>query len=390
MKILSIETSCDETAVSIIKASGKAESPIIKVLGNALFSQAKLHEKFGGVYPNLAKREHARNLPRLLHKALSEAKLIRKSKLPSLSPKEKARIEKELIRENQMADDLIVMLGKIKKPSIDAIAVTQGPGLEPALWVGISMAKTLGFTWEIPIIPINHMEGHILSVLYNPKKEKNVLPFPALALLVSGGHTELVLMSKLLSYKLLGRTRDDAVGEAYDKVARMMNLPYPGGPVVAALAEKSRKIGKKNSWVFPRPMIHSDDFDFSFSGLKTAVLYGIDKKKLSPRQKEFVAEAFEDAVVEVLIHKTRLALKKYKVRSLILGGGVIANTHIRLAFEKLVKDFPEVTLFMPTKELSTDNSIMIGVAGYVRAKSIPQKSKKKGAFSAIGNLRLSS
>ncbi len=388
MKILSIETSCDETAVSVIQASGNPENPKIKILGNALFSQAKLHEKFGGVYPNLAKREHAKNLPSLLERALSEAKLISQTKSP-LNQTKKEEIEKELIREGDLSSNLIDLLNKVKKPKIDLIAVTQGPGLEPALWVGISMAKALASAWNVPIIPINHMEGHILSVLFNPRKESK-LAFPALALLVSGGHTELILIKKPLSYKLLGKTRDDAVGEAYDKVARMMNLPYPGGPIIASLAENSRKSNQKNPWSFPRPMLHTKDFDFSFSGLKTSVLYAIKDQKLSKKQKELLSQEFEDAVTEVLIHKTEKALEKNPVHSLILGGGVIANNHIRNSFEKLVQKFPEVKLLLPTKELSTDNSVMIGVAGYVRTKSTKKPPKKKGVFSAQGNLHLSS
>lgn len=388
MKILSIETSCDETAVSIIEASGNPDNPKIKILGNALFSQAKLHEKFGGVYPNLAKREHAKNLTPLLEKALSEAKLLSYSKTP-LKESTKAKIEEGLSREGDMSLEVISLLDRIKKPRIDLIAVTQGPGLEPALWVGVAMAKTLAFIWDIPVIPINHMEGHILSVLYRPKKDNQLL-FPALALLVSGGHTELILIKKPLSYKLLGKTRDDAVGEAYDKVARMMGLPYPGGPVIASLAENSRKSNRKNPWSFPRPMIHTKDFDFSFSGLKTSVLYAIRDKKLSKKQKELVSREFEDAVTEVLIHKTEEALEKNPVRSLVLGGGVIANNHIRKSFVKLIKKFPEVALLLPTQELSTDNSVMIGIAGYVQAKSNKKIIKKKGAFSANGNLHLSS
>lgn len=385
MNILSIETSCDETAISILKITGNPTSPNIHILGNALFSQTKIHEKYGGVFPMLAKREHAKNITPLLVKALKEGHFIKKSTKP-LSISTQNKIKKILIREESLSDDLIEFLNTIQKPKIDVITVTQGPGLEPALWVGISAAKAISKAWDIPVIPINHMEGHIMSVLFNPKKKFKLL-FPALALLISGGHTELVYIKEPLSYKILGATRDDAVGEAYDKVARMLGLPYPGGPHIALLAEKGRKNKGENNWVFPRPMINSSDYDFSFSGLKTSVLYAIQGKKLSEKDKEDVSLAFEDAVTEVLITKTKKALSKSKIKTLIIGGGVIANNHIRKTFEKMVKEFPTTSLIIPEKKLSTDNSIMIGIAGYAQVKKLGTKNRRN--ILAKGNLKLS-
>ena len=279
MKILAIETSCDETAIALLDISGALGKPNIKILGNTLLSQVALHEQYGGVYPDLAKREHQKNLPILLKQTLKEAKMS----------------EAEL-------------------RTIDYIAVTAGPGLEPALWVGINFAEELGKSWDKPVVPINHMEGHIYSVLYQDKFsisnfQFSKLELPALALLVSGGHTELVHIKDFGDYEILGRTRDDAVGEAFDKTARMLGLPYPGGPQISRLAENSRKRSKEDKIKLPRPMIHSKNLDFSFSGLKTAVLYRLKLENgLDDKFKEDMARAFEDAAIEVLVEKTRRAL----------------------------------------------------------------------------------
>lgn len=384
MNILSIETSCDETAISVLKITGKYTSPNINILGNALFSQTKIHEKYGGVFPMLAKREHAKNITPLLKKALKQSGFIKKSTTNTLSTDTQDQIKKILMREEMLSLDLIKFLNAIKKPKIDVITVTNGPGLEPALWVGISAAEAIAKAWNIPIVPVNHMEGHIMSVLFNPKKKFKLL-FPAIALLISGGHTELIYIEKPLSYKTLGATRDDAVGEAYDKVARMLGLPYPGGPQIASFAEISRKSKRENLWVFPRPMINSSDYDFSFSGLKTSVLYAIKDKKLKLKDKEDISRAFEDAVTEVLLTKTKKALSSENIKTLIIGGGVIANNHIRKAFKKMIKDYKPISLIIPEKKLSTDNSIMIGIAGYAQIKKFGIKNSNK--ISAEGNLK---
>lgn len=392
MRILSIETSCDETAISVIDAKGTLEKPRFTMLGNALFSQVALHAKYGGVMPNLAKREHAKNLPILLEQVLKEATLWKylKNKSP-LSKQQLRGIHTALVREDECAQHIITIGESIKIPPIDAIAVTYGPGLEPALWVGITVAKALSCMWNIPLIPVNHMEGHIVSVLIS-KQKKTVpsLSYPILSLLISGGHTELVLSKSPLSYKTIGATRDDALGECYDKVARMMNLPYPGGPEVSRLAEVARRNGyKKTTWNLPRPMIYTKDFDFSFSGLKTAVLYKIrDHGTLTPKDKRELSKEFEDAITDVIIHKTKKALLEHGAKHLIIGGGVIANSFIRNSFIELCKEI-SVTLHIPDIDMATDNSIMIGIAGFLRATKNPKILRSKKKIVAEGNAFLS-
>ena len=355
MKILAIETSCDETAVAILEIDGPLEKPDIKVLGNTLLSQIALHEKYGGVYPNLAKREHEKNLPHLLEQTLKEAK------------------------------------ESLEHPDIDVIAVTNGPGLEPALWVGINFATELGKSWGKPVVPINHMEGHIFSVLFEAIEN---LALPALALLVSGGHTELVHINDFGNYEIIGRTRDDAVGEAFDKAARMLGLPYPGGPRISGLAEISREKNREDKIKLPRPMIHSKDLDFSFSGLKTAVLYKLKAENRSDEDfKEEMARAFEDAAVEVLVEKTRSALLKLgdEVKTLIVAGGVAANLHLSKELEKLINDFPNISLRMPKKLLSTDNAIMIGIAAFIQINVNREETLEQASpITASGNLSLTS
>lgn len=391
MLILGIETSCDETAVCIVSATGDKASPSFSILGNALNSQIKIHEQYGGVFPALAKREHSRNLIPLFKKAMEESGFEKKLTADNSQQTTKEEIKKMLEKEPELLEQFLAYLPTIEKPKIDAIAVTVGPGLEPALWVGINFARALSLLWDIPIIPVNHMEGHIVSVLVNRngiindqfskilnsnsetkdhKLSTNNSPilFPALALLISGGHTELILIETWGKYTNIGQTRDDAVGEAFDKVARMLGLPYPGGPAISALAHKSRgsNLEAKN-YPLPRPMLHTKDFDFSFSGLKTAVLYLTQElKTITEKDKEAIAREFEDAVTEVLVTKTKKALEHYGAQTLIIGGGVIANTHIRKAFESLVVEYPHVKLFFPTLALSTDNAVMIACAGYMQ------------------------
>lgn len=374
MNVLSIETSCDDTAVSIVKAEGNAE---FSILGDASFSQASLHNEYGGVFPNLAKKEHAKNLVPLLEKALTDARMSNKGD-NKLSEEQERKLEKILEREPELLSLLIKLAEKITKPEIDTIAVTYGPGLEPALWVGINFAKALSYVWNIKLIPVNHMEGHILSALYIDGKITNQ-DTPILSLLVSGGHTELVLMDKWLEYKLIGKTLDDAVGEAYDKVARALGLAYPGGPIIAEYAEKSRQRKEENKYKFPRPMLHSDNYNFSFSGLKTAVMKEID----GDEDKEQIAEEFENAVVDVLIGKTRRAIQEFAPKSLIIGGGVSANSFIKNALQKMV-DEEGTVLYSPPKGLTGDNSIMIAFTGYFRALN----GEFKEDFVADSNLTL--
>ncbi len=414
MKILSIETSCDETAVSLLSISKNK----IEVLADALASQAKLHEEYGGVFPNLARREHQKNLIPLLIKVLKDSKNHSYSKT-KIEGKKMSKLKKILVREPELLEYITNHLLDIKAPKIDLIAVTKGPGLEPALWVGISFAKALSELWGIPMIGVNHMEGHIASILLqqngrqkskvkseklntntnkirNPQfKIPNSPSFPALSLLVSGGHTELVLVQDWGKYKVIGQTRDDAVGEAFDKVARILGLPYPGGPEISKLAEKFRNLSHKsqasslkvNTYTLPRPMIHTKDFDFSFSGLKTAVLYMVQKLgNLNDDTKANIAYEFENACVDVLIHKTKKAIEHFGVETLIIGGGVSANKYLRSSLETMTTDL-HIDLHIPDKKLSTDNAIMIGIAGYLnvfkKKKIVNQKNIK-----AEGHLRL--
>ena len=377
MRILAIETSCDETAIAVLEEQGARSKHArqslgdgggqekFKILSNIVLSQIKIHKPFGGVVPNLAKREHQKNLPIVLKKALKESKI---------SPKK-----------------------------IDAIAVTYGPGLEPALWMGINFAQELAKSWKKPLIPVNHLEGHIYASWLpprseNPKSEIRNPKFPLLALIVSGGHTELVLMKKHLDYKILGETLDDAAGEAFDKVAKMLKLGYPGGPEISKLAKKYLPLSpllSKERRLFPRPMINSADLNFSFSGLKTAVLYYLrDNPNV---KKNEIAYEFQQAVIDVLIKKTEKAIKKYGPKSLVVGGGVAANTALRHTLEALIKKHNlkidnwklKISLHLSPMWLTGDNATMIATAAHFRALH-----KKKKAFlkpekiKAQGNLKL--
>lgn len=365
MNILSIETSCDETAVSIIRATGSFPHATYAILGNALFSQIDIHREYGGVFPALAKREHAKTLVPIMVRALQEANFL-EARNSALSLDESSRLHATLSRELGLAEALINFFEQYDKPAIDLIAVTSGPGLEPALWVGINFARALSEQWGTPVVPINHMEGHILSSIFID----TIIPelsFPALALLISGGHTELELMEDWSHYTRIGETRDDAVGEAFDKVGRMLGLPYPGGPEISKLATYARGKQLPLYVALPRPMIDSPDFDFSFSGLKTAVRYAVQDKNLTHDERASVAREFEDAVTAVLLRKVTKAVVQHSIRTVIVGGGVSANTHIR---EVLISHFraqyPTVTVYVPPRNLSTDNSVMIALAGHRR------------------------
>ena len=401
MRILAIETSCDETAIAIVEAEGDQKSARFKVLGNALLSQIDIHKEYGGVFPALAKREHAKNLVPLLDAALEEAELLHEDTQAIPSETHDA-IAKLLEREPGLDEQLLEFIAETEAPEIDAIAVTAGPGLEPALWVGINFAKALSLAWGKPIVAVNHMEGHVLAALAKEEGEDLVIEdvgLPLLALLISGGHTELVVMKEWLSYELVGQTRDDAVGEAYDKVARMLDLPYPGGPEISKLSELLRETDPdpvsgnlETPFTLPRPMLHDDTCDFSFSGLKTAVLYLLKNRTgntiiydsgvaLSEDEKAQLAYEFENAVAEVLWKKTSRALDSTGAQTLVIGGGVSANTHIRRVFaeniEKARSDLAyeladtkcrhTIDLRIPSTALTTDNAIMIALAGYYRA-----------------------
>lgn len=388
-RILAIETSCDETGISIIEGSGNPSRGGVKIktLADSLISQIDIHQPYGGVFPMLAKREHGKNLVPMLAGVLKKAKLVEKKSGGEL--KSKKEIEKIFQREPELLSAFLDFLPTIETPKIDAVSVTYGPGLEPALWVGINFAKALSLVWKKPLIPINHMEGHIASALLKKSKLEKV-KFPALVLLISGGHTELVLIEKWFDYKIIGETRDDAVGEAFDKVARILELPYPGGPEISARAEMWRKSKKSSSgsYTLPRPMLHSKDYDFSFAGLKTAVLYMVKKiGKLKDAVRDEICFEFEEAATAVLVEKTLRAAREYKIKMLLLGGGVSANKRIREAFKKRLKqELPKTAFFIPEKSLTGDNALMIATAAYLRAST--KKLQKIKNLSARGNLTL--
>ena len=342
MIILGIETSCDETGIALVEAKGGFKRPHFRVLKNLVASQIKTHAPFGGVVPNLAKREHEKNLPVLYKK----------------------------------------LLGR-ETSKYDAVAVTVGPGLEPCLWEGINFAQSLAKEHKKPIVAVNHMEGHIVSVLLSGKNID--VQFPALALLVSGGHTELVLIKGWLNYKIIGETLDDAVGEAFDKVARLLNLPYPGGPALSILADNIIRHPMSDNVKLPRPMINSKDLNFSFSGLKTAVLYALrDNPKIN---KAALAKEFQNAAVEVLISKTLRAVEKHKPKTLIVAGGVAANKHLQKELTKTLKTrhLPLTTLF-PEKSFIGDNAAMIAAADYFHA--LKKNFAKPAKLKASGRLSL--
>jgi len=371
MNILSIESSADETAVSLVKAEGVFPDATYEVLGNALHSQVDLHALYGGIYPTMAKREHAKRILPLMKEALTEAEILTES-TEEIPLKIQEKLYEILYREEGLADALIAFAESHERPEIDLITVTSGPGLEPALWVGVNFAKAISYLMNIPVVAVNHMEGHILASLYDVEKDNALseIDFPAVSLLISGGHTELVLMKDWGQYEKIGQTLDDAVGEAFDKVARMMGLEYPGGPKISKLAAEARQLNLPPFKELPRPMIHSGDLNFSFSGLKTAVLYAIDKKELTEPEKQALSRDFEDATLEVLLKKTSAALEEHGAKTLIVGGGVSASQYFRQEFNRhCLTAFPDVTVYFPNPGLSTDNAVMIALAGHARTQT---------------------
>jgi N6-L-threonylcarbamoyladenine synthase len=335
MEILSIETSCDETSLALIEAKeggNPADGPRFKIEKSLVASQINIHRPFGGVVPNLAKREHLKNLPLLYRKIFGTGQ------------KEKHLWEK-----------------------IELIAVTVGPGLEPALWAGITFAEELANKNNKPLVGANHLEGHLYSFLLKKTASQTKIKisklFPAIALIVSGGHTILLRMDNLYEWKKIGETRDDAVGEAYDKVARLLGLEYPGGPEI----EKLAKIGNPKAIDFPRPMIYHKNYDFSFSGLKTSVRYylvthpGIEK---DPKVKADIAASFQEAALDVLARKTSKAIKEINAKALFVSGGVSINKALRKRFEKDFGD--DVAVYFPHRDLCNDNAVMIGAAAYIK------------------------
>jgi N6-L-threonylcarbamoyladenine synthase len=330
MRILAIETSCDETAIAVLSES----RGLLNLEKNSIYSQVNIHKKYGGVVPEVASRKHLETIIPLLDHTL----------------------------------------GKNKLKNIDYVAFTQGPGLVTSLVLGVATAKAIGLATNKPLIPINHLEGHIYSNWLRHKElqqESNKF-FPSVIAIVSGGHTELVLMTGHGQYKLIGRTLDDAVGEAFDKVAKLLGLGYPGGPIVSKLA----LMGNAHKYEFPRPMINSNNFDFSLSGLKTAILYFMEKKqKINQQDVADICAGFELAITEVLVKKTFLAAKKYGARSIMLAGGVSANTFLKQNLQNHA-DKLAIPFFAPDLKFTGDNAAMIAVAAYYRLKN-----KKSNIFS---------
>jgi len=352
MKILAVETSCDETAAAVIEGRGDK----IRMLSNVVASQIEIHKKYGGVVPEVAAREHVLSILSVINEALEKAKI------PPLN--------------------LPLIKGEKKRGGLDAIAVTVGPGLITSLIVGVETAKTLSSVWHLPIVAINHIEAHIYANFISRRQK---IQFPAVILTVSGGHTMLVLMKGHGKYKLLGETRDDAAGEAFDKAAQLLGLGYPGGPAIAAEAAKSQipnpksqtnskfeiKNSKqiKNKIILPRPMIKDKSFDFSFSGLKTALLYEITKDKSWKSKISQYAAEFQQAVADVLINKTIKAALKHGVKTVMLTGGVAANRELRSQLEQKIKQEVAGTKFLMSElKYCTDNAAMVAIAGYFWAK----------------------
>ncbi|HEX3913223.1 MAG TPA: tRNA (adenosine(37)-N6)-threonylcarbamoyltransferase complex transferase subunit TsaD [Steroidobacteraceae bacterium] len=312
MRVLGIESSCDETAVAVYdQAAG--------LLSHCLHSQVAMHRAYGGVVPELASRDHVRRLLPLVREALAEAESDRSS--------------------------------------IDGIAYTAGPGLIGALLVGEGFATALGLAWGKPALGVHHLEGHLLAPLLEP----NAPAFPFLALLVSGGHTQLIDVAALGRYRILGETLDDAVGEAFDKTAKLLGLPYPGGAALADLAVH----GREGEFSFPRPMLDRPGLDFSFSGLKTAALVALRGRDLQQPVRADVARAFEEAAVETLAEKCRRALRQTGHRRLVIAGGVGANRRLRAIIAATARDL-DVGVYFPRTEFCTDNGAMIALAGCLR------------------------
>ncbi len=390
MRILTIETSCDESAISLTETNEKEfdgkQFKKISILGDSLNSQAALHSEFGGVYPTLAKREHRKNLVPLLIYTLTQGGYISKASVPSVSKEKLDKIKQILEREEELFAKLLLFFAQYNAPQIDAIAVVSGPGLAPALWVGVNFARALAFAWNKPIIKVNHMEGHIYSSFFpedlqiSPELEVELksVEFPALALLLSGGHTELVEIKEPFSYKKLGQTLDDAVGEAYDKVARLLELGYPGGPLISKMADEFEKSGKESSGQvkLPRPKIHDDDLNFSFSGLKTAVLYLTEKLKEKgklERYKTEIAFEFELAVKDVVLHKLQKAFDARRYKQILFGGGVSANRRLRDELKVFAKK-SDAELLLPPMKLTGDNSLMSALVAHSKVQILKEKS----------------
>ena len=329
MQILGIETSCDETAAAVYDTN-------CGLLSNQIRSQISIHQAYGGVVPELASRDHIKHLHKIVNQAIQDA---------GTQPEQ-----------------------------LNIIAYTAGPGLIGALLVGASFARGFAYGLGVPVIPVHHMEGHLLAALLTEQKQEPLdrlikrVKFPFIALLVSGGHTQLYKVEAIGQYQLLGESLDDAAGEAFDKTAKLLSLPYPGGPAIAALATQ----GNPEAYRFPRPMLQSGNLNFSFSGLKTSVLVTVEKLKkqqpLTAKQKSDIAASFEAAVVDTLYAKCRKALKIHHCNHLVIAGGVSANLRLRSKLKTLHKEHG-IKITFPETDLCTDNAAMIAFAGAVHGQN---------------------
>jgi N6-L-threonylcarbamoyladenine synthase len=322
--ILGIDTSCDDTSVAVVKND--------HVLSSIISSQIDVHKEWGGVVPSIARREHEKMIDGCVALALKRA-------------------------------------GLKSMKQVDVVAVTYGPGLAPALEVGVAKAKNLATEFNIPLVAANHMEGHTLSALLKNKNGKSYAGikkalFPCIAVAVSGGHTEIVWAEKIGTYKLLGQTQDDAAGEAFDKISRMLDLGYPGGPVISSFAQQ----GNPKAFDLPRPMKNSPDYNFSFSGLKTACLYNTNdlKKELGKKFAKIIPDycaSVQEAIVDSLLIKLSKAVKKFQPKMVLFGGGVSANKRLRTKSRKILREL-EVPVYFPPSQFCTDNGAMIALAAY--------------------------
>lgn len=313
MRVLAIESSCDESAAAVLDEHGG-------LLAHALFSQIDLHRLYGGVVPELASRDHVKRLLPLVRQALADARTV---------PAE-----------------------------LHGVAYTAGPGLVGALLTGAALARSLAYAWGIPALGVHHLEGHLLA----PLLEREPPPFPHVALLVSGGHTMLIEVAGIGRYALLGETRDDAAGEAFDKSAKLLGLPYPGGPELARLAER----GRPGAFAFPRPMLDRPGLEFSFSGLKTAVLQAVQRQALTEQIRADIAHGVQEAIVETLVAKAVRALAQCGLDALVVSGGVGANRRLRARLAAAIETRGAGRVYYPRFEFCTDNAAMIAVAGLAR------------------------
>lgn len=321
MNILGIETTCDETGIAVVQNG-------TKILSNVVASSQNLHQKYGGIVPEVASREQLKVIIPALKESLSTSEL--------------------------------------EINNIDAVAVANGPGLIGSLLTGVETAKILAYAWNKPLIPVNHLIGHIyanwLEQTTAVDGRQSTIDFPAIALIVSGGHTDLIFMKDHQKYKWLGGTLDDAAGEAFDKIAKLLGLGYPGGPEIEkAASQRSDVKGQMSDIKFPRPMINSKNFDFSFSGLKTAVVNKVSQMSNVKRQRSAIAAEFQNAICDVLVKKSLRAAEKYNAKVIIIGGGVAANSQLRKSFQEIATK-NNLKIFFPLKNLSIDNGAMIASA----------------------------